>query len=457
MRQSKGGFCVHSRCRVERLGEVLAAAATREGHGPGSEKALFHGRVGLWFVRLLEGWIFYVVTEAASRIAEETIEVSVVMPSLNEAASIGRCVEKAKAALRRAGLQGEVVVADNGSDDGSAKIAEAHGARVVHEVRRGYGSAYQCGIEAAKGRYIVIGDSDETYDFGEIERFVQPLREGYDFVIGNRFHGEMAKGAMPKLHRYVGNPILSAVLRGMFKTSIGDAHCGMRSFTREAYDRMALQTTGMEFASEMVIHAARARLKMLEIPISYGRRAGESKLRTFRDGWRHLRFMFLYSPDHLFIVPGVALFVIGFAIMAALLWGPEAMRVRVHLMLIGGFLTIVSVQVLCLGVLAKAYSFTEHFQKDDRLITWLLRHFTLERALVIGAVGIGVGVYFAGDVVWRWIASGFSELRAVRPLFFGLVILVNSLQFIFNSFLFSMMTIQKRSRDVRRRPDDGRV
>jgi len=387
-----------------------------------------------------------VVVEAQSRIAEETVEVSVVMPSLNEATSIGRCVEKARKGLLRAGLKGEVVVADNGSDDESAEIAQAHGARVVHEPRRGYGSAYQCGIEAARGKYIVIGDSDDTYNFAEIERFVQPLRQGYDFVIGNRFHGAMAKGAMPKLHRYVGNPILSAVLRGMFKTSIGDAHCGMRSFTREAYDRMELQTTGMEFASEMVIHAVRAKLKMLEIPISYGRRAGESKLRTFRDGWRHLRFMFLYSPDHLFIVPGVVLFMIGAAIMAALLWGPEAIRPRVHLMLAGGFLTIVRGQLLCLGVLAKAYSFAEHFQKDDKLVVWLLRHFTLERALLLGAVGIGIGVYFAGGVVWKWVASGFGELRAVRPLFFGLVILVNSLQFIFNSFLFSMITIQKRPR-----------
>ena len=389
------------------------------------------------------------VVKAQSRIADATVEVSVVMPSLNEATSIGRCVEKAKKALLRAGLKGEVVVADNGSDDGSVEIAQAHGARVVHEPRRGYGSAYQCGIEAARGKYIVIGDSDDTYDFTQIERFVQPLREGYEFVIGNRFHGAMAKGAMPKLHRYVGNPILSAVLRGMFKTSIGDAHCGMRSFTREAYDRMELQTTGMEFASEMVIHAARAKLKMLELPISYGRRAGESKLRTFRDGWRHLRFMFLYSPDHLFIIPGAVLFVIGAAIMAALVRGPVMIHGRpfdIHFMLAGGFLTIVSVQILCLGVLAKAYSFTEHFQKDDKLIVWLLRRFSLEKALVLGAVGIAAGLYFAGGVLWKWIASGFGELQAVRPLFLGLVILVNSLQFVFNSFLFSMMTIQKRPR-----------
>jgi glycosyltransferase involved in cell wall biosynthesis len=387
--------------------------------------------------------------EAESRIAEETVEVSVVMPCLNEAASIARCVLKAGQGLERAGFKGEVIVADNGSEDESAEIARAHGARVVDEPRRGYGSAYQRGIEAARGKYIVMGDADDTYDFAQIERFVKPLREGYDFVIGNRFRGQMAKGAMPKLHQYVGNPILSAVLRGMFKTSIGDAHCGMRSFTREAYDKMELQTTGMEFASEMVIHAARAKLRMLEIPISYGRRAGQSKLRTFRDGWRHLRFMFLYSPDHLFIIPGIVLLVIGFAVMAALLPGRVIIHGRsfdIHFMLVGGFLTIVSVQILCLGVLAKAYSYTEHFQKDDRLIRWLLRHFTLERALALGAVGLVVGLVFAGGVVWKWAASGFGELQAVRPLFFGLVILVNSLQFMFTSFLFSMMTIEKRSR-----------
>jgi glycosyltransferase involved in cell wall biosynthesis len=390
-----------------------------------------------------------VAVETESRIAEETVEVSVVMACLNEEASIARCIDKAKKALADGGIRGEVVVADNDSDDDSAAVARTHGARVVHEPRRGYGSAYQCGIEAARGKYIVIGDADDTYDFSAIEQFVRPLRDGYDFVIGNRFRGGMARDAMPKLHKYVGNPILSAVLRGMFKTSIGDAHCGMRSFTREAYDKMELQTTGMEFASEMVIHAARARLKMLEIPITYGRRVGESKLRTLRDGWRHLRFMFLYSPDHLFIIPGVILFVIGFAVMAALVRGPVIIHGRpfdIHFMLVGGFLTIVSVQILCLGVLAKAYSFTEHFQKDDRLITWLLKHFTLERALVVGLTGVIVGLIFAGGVVLKWILSGFGELEATRPLFFGSVIFVNSLQFTFSSFLFSMMTIQKKPR-----------
>jgi glycosyltransferase involved in cell wall biosynthesis len=384
---------------------------------------------------------------ADSRIREKMIEVSVVMPCLNEAASIGQCVDKARAALAAAGFEGEVVVADNGSDDESAAIARTHGARVVSEPERGYGSAYRCGIAAARGSYIVIGDADDTYDFSEIERFVEPLRNGYDFVIGNRFLGTIENGAMPRLHRYVGNPILSAVLRRMFKTSIGDAHCGMRAFTRAAYDRMELQTTGMEFASEMVIHAARAGLKMLEIPVNYKCRTGESKLRTFRDGWRHLRFMFLYSPDHLFIVPGIVLFLIGFGIMVALMPGPVIIHGRsfdIHFMLAGGFLTIVAVQVLCLGVLAKAYSYTEHFQKDDWLIVWLLRHFTLEKALLIGGVGVGVGLVFVVDVLSRWVASGFGALEAVRPLFFGLVILVNSLQFVFNAFLFSMMTIQKR-------------
>ncbi len=386
------------------------------------------------------------VVSTDSRISEGTIEVSVVMPCLNEAPSIGRCVDKARAALATAGVKGEVVVADNGSDDGSAEIAREHGARVVCEPRRGYGSAYQCGIEAARGTYIVIGDADDTYDFSEIDRFVEPLRNGYDFVIGNRFRGTIESGAMPTLHRYLGNPILSAVLRGMFKTSIRDVHCGMRAFTRAAYERMELQTTGMEFASEMVIHAARAGLKMLEIPVNYKRRAGESKLRTFRDGWRHLRFMILYSPDHLFIVPGIVLSVIGFAIMAALVRGAVIIHGRsfdIHFMLAGGFLTIVGVQVLCLGVLAKAYSYTEHFQKDDRLVVWLLKHFTLEKALLLGGVGIAVGLVFVVGVVWRWAASGFGELEAVRPLFFGLVIFVNSLQFVFNAFLFSMMTIQK--------------
>jgi len=225
---------------------------------------------------------------------ENEIEVSVVMPCLNEEQTIGICIKKTLNALKRISSSSEIIVADNGSTDASVEIARYLGAKVIYQPLQGYGAAYLAGIAAAKGKYIVIGDSDDTYDFSEINRFIQLLREGYDFVIGSRFSGEIIPGAMPWLHQCIGNPILTGILNILFKTHVSDAHCGMRAFTKRAYEKMELQTTGMEFASEMVIKAANVGLKITEIPITYYPRKGESKLNSFRDGWRHLRFMLLY-------------------------------------------------------------------------------------------------------------------------------------------------------------------
>ena len=217
------------------------------------------------------------------------IEVSVVMPCLNEAETIGICIKKAQAALKEHDIQGEVVIADNGSTDNSVAIAQEFGARVTHQPLRGYGAAYLAGITAARGKYFVIADSDNTYDFTEIDRFLHPLRDGTELVMGSRFLGDIRPGAMPKLHRYIGNPVLTGILNLLFRAGISDAHCGMRAFTREAYQRMELRTTGMEFASEMVISATKCHLKIVEIPITYYPRIGESKLNSFRDGWRQAK------------------------------------------------------------------------------------------------------------------------------------------------------------------------
>ncbi len=225
----------------------------------------------------------------------DTVEVSVVMPCLNEEETLGTCIEKAKTTLDTLGINGEVVIADNGSTDNSVAIAERLGARVVHQSIRGYGAAYLAGFASAKGQYIIMGDSDDTYDFTDLERFITPLQNGYDFVIGNRFKGTILPGAMPWARRYIGNPILSGMLRILFGTYISDSHCGMRSFTADADKRMGLQTTGMEFASEMVIKAVQTNLKILEIPIIYHPRGGESKLNAIRDAWRHVRFMLKYK------------------------------------------------------------------------------------------------------------------------------------------------------------------
>jgi len=221
----------------------------------------------------------------------KNIEVSVVMPCLNEEETLGICIQKAQRTLDALGIVGEVVIADNGSTDASAEIAERLGASVVHQPTRGYGAAYLAGLAAAQGQYIIMGDSDDTYDFTDLERFITPLQNGYDLVIGNRFKGKILPGAMPWARRYIGNPILSGMLRVLFGTYISDSHCGMRSFTAEAYKRMDLKTTGMEFASEMVIKAVETDLKILEIPITYHPRGGESKLNAIRDALRHIRFM----------------------------------------------------------------------------------------------------------------------------------------------------------------------
>ena len=250
------------------------------------------------------------------------IEVSVVMPCLNEEETIGACIEKAQNTLNELGIQGEIVIADNGSTDTSVEIAERLGARVVHQPLQGYGAAYLAGIAAAAGQYIIMGDSDDTYDFTDLERFITPLRNGYDFVIGNRLKGKILRGAMPPLHRYIGNPVLTGILNLLFRSGISDAHCGMRSFTQEAYQQMELRTTGMEFASEMIIKAIKADLKIEEIPITYYPREGESKLNSFRDGWRHLRFMLMLSPTYLFLIPGILLFLLGLVGTFALLPGP---------------------------------------------------------------------------------------------------------------------------------------
>src|SRR5580692_9668666 len=282
--------------------------------------------------------------------------VSVVIPCLNEAENIESCVTAALEAIVRMGVAGEVVVADNNSEDDSARLAERAGARVVIERRRGYGSAYLAGFAASSGRYIVMADADLTYDFNEIPRFVQALEQGAEMVIGDRMDN-IQPGAMPWLHRYVGNPILTGLLNVFFRTGISDAHCGMRALRRDVLPRLDLRTTGMEFASEMVIRASKEHLQIAEFPIEYHPRGGESKLSSFRDGWRHLRFLLVHSPTHLFIVPGAVLAVLG-VLISALVGSGLAFFGRswgVHAELGGALLLVVGTQVVALGLCAHAY------------------------------------------------------------------------------------------------------
>ncbi len=375
--------------------------------------------------------------------------VSVVMPCLNEHETLGICIKKAASTLERLEIDGEIVVADNGSTDGSVEIARSLGARVIEEDKKGYGNAYRAGIAAAKGDYIIIGDSDDSYDFTDIGRFINKLNEGFDVVMGTRFGGQIKKGAMPWLHRYVGNPILTGVLNIFFRSGISDAHCGMRGFTKSAYHRMDLQTAGMEFASEMVIKAALLNLKITEIPITLhpDGRSGEPHLRSFRDGWRHLRFMLLHSPTHLYFWPGFLMFVFGFLAMVALLPGPVRIMGRsvdLHIMVLGSFFAILGFQTIALGLYARIYAVTHNFIPQGQFLNKMFKLFNLERGLLLGAViflaGFSIGIY----LLIRWLQSNFGPLYQVRLALFASTLMIIGAQTVFSSFFLSMLGIERR-------------
>jgi glycosyltransferase involved in cell wall biosynthesis len=370
--------------------------------------------------------------------------VSVVIPCLNEAENIEQCVEAALAALREMDVPGEVVVADNNSEDDSARLAERAGARVIVERRRGYGSAYLAGFEASRGRYIVMADADLTYDFNEIPRFVAELENGAEMVIGDRMDN-IQPGAMPWLHRYVGNPILTGLLNLFFGTGISDAHCGMRALRRDVLPRLDLRTTGMEFASEMVIRASKEKLKIAEFPIEYHPRGGESKLSSFRDGWRHLRFLLVHSPTHLFIVPGAALASIGTLILILVGGGLDffGRAWGLHTLIGGALLMIVGVQVLALGLCAHAYG-TYFMGEKDPWFDRMRARFRLEHGLLLGGLFVLVGLVGGGVIVGIWIAHGFGSLSEERLALVAATLLIVGIQIFFSSFLLSILGLRRR-------------
>jgi hypothetical protein len=371
--------------------------------------------------------------------------VSIVLPCLNENGSVARVVSEAREALRAAGVEGEVLVADNGSTDGSAEAAAAAGARVVHERRRGYGSAYLAGFSAARGDVIVMADADGSYDLSALPSFLERIRAGDDVVIGSRFRGEIAPGAMPWLHRYVGNPILSGLLNRMYRTGVDDAHCGIRAFRRDALPRMRLRMRGMEFASEMVVNAARAGLRIGEVPVNYRVRTGASKLRSLRDGWRHLRFLLLYSPTHLFLIPGSAVLVLGLLLVLVLLPGPLTIGpyfLDIHWMVLGSMLALVGFQVTALGLYAKVLAVALGLQQVDGTLRALHRTFTLERGLAAGATLFLIGFLVDARIAATWLAAGFGALEELRSAIFALTTMVLGLQVAFSSFFLSAVDMQ---------------
>jgi glycosyltransferase involved in cell wall biosynthesis len=374
---------------------------------------------------------------------EKQLLVSVVIPCLNEAASIERCVQLARNVLDEHELPSEIVVADNGSTDGSAELAERAGARVVHEQRRGYGSAYLAGFEAARGTFIVMADADLTYDFNDIPRFIEELKGGAELVMGDRMDN-IKPGAMPWLHRYIGNPVLTGVLNLFYDTGVKDAHCGMRALRRDVLPRLDLQTTGMEFASEMVIRASKENLVIEQIPIEYHPREGESKLSSFRDGWRHLRFLLVHSPTHLFLIPGAFLTGLGILIMAAVLAHVSVFGRSwdVHSMIGGSLLTIVGTQILALGLCARAYGVYVLGERDawfERVRPWV----RLEHGLLAGAALIVAGLAVGGGIIGSWIASGAGALSQTRLALLAATLLIVGIQTFFSSFLLSILGLRR--------------
>jgi glycosyltransferase involved in cell wall biosynthesis len=376
---------------------------------------------------------------------QSTPLVSVVIPCLNEAENIEMCVTAALEALRAMDVPGEVVVADNNSEDDSALLAERAGARVIVERRRGYGSAYLAGFAASRGRYIVMADADLTYDFNEIPRFIAELENGAEMVIGDRMDN-IHPGAMPWLHRYVGNPILTGLLNLFFRTGISDAHCGMRALRRDVLPRLDLRTTGMEFASEMVIRASKEKLRIAEFPIEYHPRGGESKLSSFRDGWRHLRFLLVHSPNHLFIFPGTVLAGLGTVIILVTetelnlfgrAWG-------VHAIIGGALLMIVGTQVLALGLCAHAYG-TYFMGERDPWFDRMRARFRLEHGLLLGGLFMVIGIGLGVVILVSWIVHGFGSLSYERLAVVAASVLIVGIQIFFSSFLLSILGLRRNS------------
>ena len=380
------------------------------------------------------------------------LDLTILMPCLNEAETLAICVRRAVAAIQASGVTGEVVVADNGSTDGSQEIARAEGARIVDVATRGYGAALIGGIEAARGKYVMMADADASYHFEHLPRFLPKLDEGYDLVMGNRFAGSIEHGAMPPLHKYIGNPILSAAGRIFFSIPVRDFHCGLRAFRRDAILALNLRTTGMEFASEMVVKSRLAGLRMTEVPttLSPDGRSRPPHLRSWRDGWRHLRFLLLYSPRWLFFYPGLAAFVVGAVLSAALLPGPlrvgaynfdvDTLTYALGLVLIGAHITVFAVS-------AKVFGTQEGFLQPNPRFERLFKVITLETGVLAGCLLFLVGAGILGYAIYLWHAAGFGALSPTRMLRLTLpsaTLLLLGVEVIFSSFFLSLLGLNRR-------------
>ena len=378
------------------------------------------------------------------------VELSVVMPCLDEEDSVAECVRWALEGIAKTGLVGEVVVCDNGSKDRSAELASAAGARVVHQPAKGYGNAYLKGFAESTGRFIVMGDSDLTYDFRRLDELIAPLVGGSaDYVLGSRFAGQITPGAMTFSHRYIGNPVLTRILNLFFGLRSTDAHSGLRAFTREAFELMDLRCEGMEFASEIVIKAGQGKLRVAEVPIEYHPRVGETKLRTFRDGWRHLRFMLLLAPNWLFLYPGAFLFLMGMIGQSVLLSTTVSVaghELNVHFSALFAMLALVGFQATVFAAFAHAWADSLGLEEPTSVATWVRDGFTLERGLLVGATFFGTGLAIDTYILVVWIAKDFGDLAALRPALFALTLMVLGGQMAFSSFFLGLLKVKVRHR-----------
>ncbi len=390
---------------------------------------------------------------ALTKVVDQTgpLDLSVIMPCLNERLTLGICIRKILSTIKAMGIRGEVIVADNGSTDGSQALALEAGARLVPVETRGYGSALRGGITAARGKYVVMGDADNSYDFTQLADFVNKLDEGYDLVIGNRFEGGIRPGAMSPLHRLLGNPILSWLGRLFFKCPIGDFHCGLRAFRKDAIDSLHLQSVGMEFASEMIVKATLFRLRVTEVPtvLSPDGRDRPPHLRTWRDGWRHLRFLLLYSPRWLFLYPGIVLLLLGGAVGVWLIPGPRSLgRITfdLHTLLFGAMAVLIGFQSIYFATFSKVFAIREGLLPQDPRLTRLFRYITLEVGLAVGAL-----LAVMGGCTWvfgleYWSSRHFGALdpeKTLRIVIPGLVSLTIGIQIILSSFLLSLLGMRR--------------
>ena len=385
-----------------------------------------------------------------------SVLVSAVMPCLNEEETLAVCIEKAQRCFAALGIPGQVVVADNGSTDGSVAVAQRLGVKIVHERIKGYGAALMAAIDAADGEIIVMADADDSYDWEAIGPFIEKIRAGYELVVGNRFKGGIRPGAMPTLHRYFGNPLLSFIARTVYRVPIGDFHCGMRAFTKAAYRRMGLRTPGMEFATEMVAAAAQQGLRIAEIPIVLypDKRNRPPHLRSFRDGWRHLRFIITCAPDYLYILPGAAMFITGVLLQLMLVGGPIAIfgfHLGIHYLALGSMLTLVGLNILNLGVLAKVIMVQMYPNLRSAIAHWVLHSFKLEWGLLTGLLMLMVGTAIDIAILVRWLRTGGGPLEeTVHLSFVATTAVVIGVNLLFGAFLLNLLVLAHRNREMPR-------